>query len=124
MSTPPMHNDSSDLSNDPCTQLRRMTPARVALGRAGGSVPTSELLRFQLAHARARDAVHVEFDPARLECEITQLGLEVVQLASQAADRRTYLLRPDFGRVLAEESRARLNDMCRAGTGFDVLVVL
>src|SRR5256885_225737 len=61
-------------------ELRRLTPARVALGRAGGSVPTAELLNFQLAHARARDAVHAEFDPARLEREINGLGLETMQV--------------------------------------------
>jgi ethanolamine ammonia-lyase small subunit len=101
-----------------------MTPARVALGRAGGSVPTSELLKFQLAHARARDAVHAEFDPARFEGEINGLGLEIVQLASQAGDRQTYLLRPDLGRVLAEESRGRLKAISRGSGGFDASIVL
>ena len=104
--------------------LRRFTPARVGLGRAGGSVPTSELLNFQLAHARARDAVHAEFDPARLEGEIEGFGLEVVQLASRAGDRQTYLLRPDMGRMLADESRERLTAISRGGARFDLSIVL
>src|SRR5256885_6230721 len=95
---------NSDIVVDLWNGLRRSTPARVALGRAGGSLRTSELLKFQLAHARARDAVQAEFEPERLAREIGEPGLQVVQLATRAADRQTYLLRPDLGRELAAES--------------------
>jgi len=81
--------------------LRALTPARVALGRSGHSLPTAELLRFDLDCARARDAVHEELDTG-------WLALSHMVLASAAADRRTYLLRPDLGRKLSAESRARL----------------
>src|SRR3954471_3236700 len=86
-------------------RLRQVTPARVALGRAGGSLPTRALLDFQLAHAMARDAVHQAFDPARLEADLAPLGHSVDHLRTAAADRETYLLRPDLGRRLADESR-------------------
>jgi ethanolamine ammonia-lyase small subunit len=81
--------------------LRAFTPARVALGRTGHSVPTGELLRFQLDHARARDAVWEELHPLAL-------GLPHILLHSAAADRHTYLRRPDLGRRLNAESRLRL----------------
>jgi ethanolamine ammonia-lyase small subunit len=84
---------------DSWDSLRRFTPARIALGRAGGSLPTTELLDFRLAHARAMDAVHQPFDPSTVA---------PLQLSTQAADRTTYLQRPDLGRVLSEESRRRL----------------
>jgi ethanolamine ammonia-lyase small subunit len=81
--------------------LRSFTPARVALGRTGHSLPAADFLRFQLDHARARDAVWEELAPSGL-------GLPHVLLRSAARDRRTYLRRPDLGRTLTAESRARL----------------
>jgi ethanolamine ammonia-lyase small subunit len=81
--------------------LRAFTPARVALGRSGNSLPTAELLRFQFDHARARDAVHCELDPAAI-------ALPHILLRSTVHDRATYLRRPDLGRTLHTESRAQL----------------
>ena len=96
---------------DAWQQLRRLTPARIALGRAGSSLPTSELLDFQLAHARARDAVHADFDSAGLAEQIARLGVETVCLKSGAASREIYLQRPDLGRQLDDASRARLAEI-------------
>ncbi len=81
--------------------LRRLTAARIGLDRAGASLSTRPLLEFRLAHARARDAVHAELDPAAL-------GLPALLVASQAEDRRTYLMRPDLGRALHPDSAALL----------------
>jgi ethanolamine ammonia-lyase small subunit len=71
------------------------------LGRAGHSLPTDELLRFDLDCARARDAVHEELDAG-------WLARPHITVTSAAADRRTYLLRPDLGRKLSTESAAHL----------------
>lgn len=72
--------------------LRELTMARVGLGRTGNSLPLRRLLEFQLAHARARDAVHYPFNPHLIH------GATVVQ--SAARDRAEYLRRPDLGRRL------------------------
>lgn len=81
--------------------LRSFTPARVALGRSGHSLPTAEWLRFQLDHARARDAVYEELDPG-------SLPKPHVLLRSAARDRGEYLRRPDLGCLLSDSSRVLL----------------
>jgi len=87
---------------NPWQALRQLTQARIALGRAGVSMPTSAQLAFQLAHAQARDAVHMELDPKALA------GRELIVAHSACPDRATYLQRPDLGRVLDEASRTLL----------------
>jgi ethanolamine ammonia-lyase small subunit len=82
--------------------LRRFTDARVALGRAGNALPTAAHLDFQEAHARARDAVWSSLDVAKLEEELSPLGLPIQRVTSQAEERRRFLLRPDIGRRLPE----------------------
>ena len=90
-------------ANDPLEVLRRATSARVALGRAGQGLPTAPMLAFQLAHARARDAVYAALDVQALSA---QLGGEVIVVESAASDRAIYLANPDLGRSLASGTAA------------------
>ena len=100
-------------------RLRRTTPARIALGRVGHALPLGEVLDFQLAHARARDAVHAALDPAALASELAPLP--VLHVESDAPDRTTYLRRPDLGRQLSAGAAALLAE---AGGRCDVLFVI
>jgi ethanolamine ammonia-lyase small subunit len=102
--------------------LRQFTPARVALGRAGASMPTTALLDFTLDHARARDAVHASFDVPGIIAGLGGLGLEALDVCSRARDRKNYLGRPDLGRVLDPASSQRLAGH-NGGTGQIVIVV-
>ncbi len=89
--------------------LRALTPARVGLGRTGVSLETRDLLDFQRRHAQARDAVHARLESAALAAALGELtGGAVLRLHSAAADRATYLQRPDLGRKLDEPSRTLL----------------
>ena len=97
--------DGSVAVRDPWDALRRQTAARIALGRAGSSLPTTALLAFELDHARARDAVHRALD---VEALATAIGRPGIAVHSAAGDRATYLLRPDLGRRLDDASRERL----------------
>jgi ethanolamine ammonia-lyase small subunit len=99
--------------------LRELTAARIALGRAGHSLPTRELLAFQLAHAQARDAVHRALDPAGIAAELAHRGLAHIVIKSAATGRATYLRRPDLGRRVAPECRVRL-----APGDFDAVIVI
>jgi ethanolamine ammonia-lyase small subunit len=104
---------------DPWTELRKLTPARIALGRTGASLPTEEVLRFGVAHALARDAVHQPLEVEKLDADLRAHGFESVRVHSMARDRHMYLLRPDLGRRLWPESAgslravdARERDLC------------
>jgi ethanolamine ammonia-lyase small subunit len=104
-------------SQNPWLQLRRLTPARIALGRTGTSLPTSAQLDFQFAHAQARDAVHLPFDHAGLSAQLQEGGRDSLLLHSAAPDRHTYLQRPDLGRKLSDESAQTLRDYASAHPG-------
>ncbi|WP_431046334.1 ethanolamine ammonia-lyase subunit EutC [Roseateles sp. L2-2] len=100
---------SDALTRNPWHTLRRHTPARIGLGRAGVSQPTAAHLAFQLAHAQARDAVHRELDHEALAASLNEAGLETLDLHSAAADRAEYLQRPDLGRRLDDKSAVVLS---------------
>lgn len=108
---------------DPWQQLRQFTQARIALGRAGSSLPTDEVLGFGYAHAMARDAVHLPLDTAVLGAGLIAAGLPVAHVHSRAADRAAYLLRPDLGRRV---DAAGLNTLqtIKSQTPPDLLLVI
>jgi len=85
---------------DPWLPLQKYTQARIALGRTGGSLPTQQLLHFNMAHAHARDAVYAELAIDQLTEQFSVFNLVVLQVKSMAASRAQYLQRPDFGRRL------------------------
>jgi ethanolamine ammonia-lyase small subunit len=101
------------IAEDPWLALRRFTTARIALGRAGQSLPTRAVLEFGLAHAQARDAVHLPLDCSELAASLDTAGFASVAVHSAAPDRATYLRRPDLGRRLDEASRQRLGGLAR-----------
>jgi ethanolamine ammonia-lyase small subunit len=102
-------------------RLADFTPARVELGRAGGSLLTRALLDFQLAHAKARDAVHLPLAVNSLVLELKQKGFSPITLESAARDRGEYLKRPDLGRRLSADSRERL---AAVGSELDAVFVI
>lgn len=104
---------------DPWVALRAHTAARIALGRSGASLPTAEWLRFGIAHAMARDAVHAPFDAASVRRQLADAGIATLEVRSAAPDRATYLRRPDLGRRLDDASAQAL-----AAGGADVLIVV
>jgi ethanolamine ammonia-lyase small subunit len=94
-----------------------VTRARIALGRAGDGLPTRQLLDFAYAHASARDAVAARVDFGAIAEQLGTIG--TVRVRSAAADRSTYLRRPDLGRRLGEPSGEPL-----PGGPFDAVFVI
>ncbi len=103
-------------------RLRGTTRARIGLGRVGNALPLAEVLAFQLAHARARDAVHTP-----LNAEAVRLGLlpgRSVTVRSAAGDRNIYLRRPDLGRTLDPGCRDVLAAVRQPEGGWDAMFVV
>ncbi len=105
--------------NDPSwPPIRALTAARIGLQRSGASLGTTPLLEFRLAHARARDAVHHDMN---VPPGLATLGLAVLMVHSRAADRRSYLMRPDLGRALDAAAEPAL---AAHGGNHDLVIVV
>jgi ethanolamine ammonia-lyase small subunit len=111
--------------------FRSLTPARVALHRAGASIATRECLEFQLAHARARDAVHAGLQPVSLVEALRSIPAVaslpkpgMLSLHSMAHDRQMYLQRPDMGRKLNAASLNLLEEIKHPIKAFGLSIVL
>jgi len=107
---------------DPWFVLKRFTQARIALGRAGHAVPTEALLDFQLAHAEARDAVHLPWDVEGFAEGLHNLGHDCLVLHTPIQSRAEYLRRPDRGRMLDADSRRRLDELDGCDTDVALIV--
>lgn len=106
----------------PWHELATLTPARVALGRVGDSLPTEAVLAFDVARALARDAVHTPLDFAQFASRLANVGhAPVLQVRSRCADRQVYLQRPDLGRRLAADSLPILRTHAAS---YDLVVII
>ncbi len=76
----------------------KVTPARIGVGRAGTRYLTKVALKFRADHAVAKDAVYAEL----ADDFASKNGWTA--LSTQAKDKQEYLLRPDLGRVLSDDS--------------------
>lgn len=116
------------ITNNPWQSLSSFTDARIALGRAGTSLPTHALLDFQLSHAQAIDAVKAELDSEGIHKDLNALrygglALNIIEVGSQAGHRQQYLQRPDLGRRLSESDTYTLQQH-RQEQGYDLAVVI
>ena len=102
--------------------LCRFTRARIALGRSGHAVPTRAMLDFQLAHAEARDAVHLPWDIQAFAEQLGQTAEEALILNTPVTDRNEYLRRPDLGRILTEASMSRLRSTANGASDIALII--
>jgi len=105
--------------------FKKLTPARIGLARTGSSISTHDILAFDLDHAQARDAVHLPFDSAAIASQLDDRQVRSISVHSAAADRTTYLQRPDLGRQLDGPSRQRLKPFRSPDNeGYDLAMVI
>src|ERR1700685_4413330 len=99
-------------ANSDFDAMRKSTPARLGLGRAGLRYTTAAMLSLRADHARAVDSVMTEVaaDWPRRN------GL--LELHSQAATREDYLRNPERGRRLTDADARRASRLKpRVGAG-------
>ena len=126
--------EENAVQDNPWQALRQFTQARIALGRVGVSLPTAPQLAFQLAHAQARDAVHLPLQHETLAQQLAlgltplftqaQQAFQLLQLHSAARDRDEYLQRPDLGRQLDVASFAQLQTLDAQALKADLAIVI
>ena len=99
------------MDGNPYELLKNYTNARVALGKAGNSLNTKEILKFRLAHALARDSINSVIDFSHLADGLGKISLNTICVQSQVADLNEYLRNPDKGKVLENQSVNQLRGL-------------
>ena len=96
-------------------EMKKATPARIGVWRAGPKYRTETLLRFRADHAAAMDAVFSEMPEDGL---LRRMNLKIVQ--TLCLDKDSFLTRPDLGKKFGEDARAEIKNI----TGSDPRVVI
>lgn len=97
-------------------RLKKRTPARIGIGRAGARYETITFLRFRADHAAAQDSV---FSLVNEEF-YKKNDLPFVQ--TMCRDKDEYLTRPDLGRRFSPETQSTIRQVC--GQNPKVLLVI
>lgn len=87
--------------------MKKLTPARVCIGKAGARLRTTTLLALRADHAAARDAVMRDVNESVLQ----KMNLFTVQ--TLCTSRNEHLTRPDLGRQFSKEAVELIKSKCR-----------
>ena len=99
------------------THIRTKTPARIGVGRTGPRPLTNTMLKFRFDHAAAVDTVYGQVNQELLH------RLQLFTIGTKAEDdKETYILRPDYGRKLTNESKNILLENCEKQAKVQVLI--
>lgn len=95
-------------------RLKKKTPARLGLGRAGARYRTASMLRFRADHAAAQDSVFSLVEP--------EFYHDMAFVQTMCRDKDEYLTRPDLGRRFDEKNQVIIKKVC--GESPRVLLVI
>jgi ethanolamine ammonia-lyase small subunit len=90
---------------DALKAIKKLTPARIGVGRAGTRYLTDTMLRFRADHAVAMDAVFTEVP----EEWIKENNLPRFRTRCESKDM--FLTRPDLGRRFDQETAGKIKDL-------------
>lgn len=97
--------------------MRKVTPARILMGRCGTRQKTSSLLNFLADHAAAQDAVFMDVSDEFLEKN------NLFKVQTIVKDKAEYLQKPELGKKLSEESKKVIFEKCEKGKNVQIIVV-
>lgn len=109
-------NNDSAAKEQKLEELRKKTPSRIAVGRAGPRPKTNTWLQFRFDHAAAVDAVYGEVPPSVLG----RLG--VFSVTTLVKDKEEYIRRPDLGRRLSEEAKQTILEKCEKSPTVQIVI--
>ena len=89
--------------------MRKATPARILMGRCGARQRTASLLNFMADHAAAIDAVFMDVSDQFLEAH------NLFKVSTVVADKDEYLMKPDLGKKLSQETKKEILDKGERG---------
>lgn len=102
--------------------IRGRTPARLLLGRRGGSYQTADQIALRADHAAAIDAVWRGFDPRRDWTAEFFTRWDFLEAETAAGTRDCHVRRPDLGRIFSADSAARIAAACPPGADLQIVV--
>lgn len=105
-------------------RFRQYTQARIGLGSKSPALPSKAWLEFSYHHACAVDAIRVPWDLTKQIHEIDNLGYHSQILKTKASSRDIYLMRPDLGRLLDDDSRGDCQQLSHLTSDNSILVVI
>jgi len=108
---------SNPFNADAVRAMKKLTPARIGIGRAGTRPKTISWLRFLADHAVAQDAVFLDVSEGFLQ----RMNLMSVQSAASSKDQ--FLQRPDLGRRLSVEAVKTVSEKCEKNVQVQILIV-
>jgi ethanolamine ammonia-lyase small subunit len=97
--------------------MKRATPARIGIWRAGARPKTASWMRFLADHAAAQDAVFTDVSAELIS------RMNLVPIQSAAKDKDDFLTRPDHGRKLSDEAIRIVKEKGQANSQVQILVV-
>lgn len=97
--------------------MKKATPARIAIGKCGTRQKTSSYLNFLADHAGAQDAVFMDVSDEFLKKN------NLLKTQTIVKDKDEYLMRPDLGKKLSEESKKAILEKCEKGKQVQIIVV-
>src|SRR2546423_13203974 len=115
-------NERAISAQDLLAAVRARTPARLLAGRAGPAYRTATPLDLRRDHAAARDAVGAELELERDLGPQLIADFDLFGVQTRAPSKSDYLLRPDLGRRLDDDSRVALTRECLIGCDLQVVI--